>query len=405
METSNSIIVQSQKNDELDESKNLQYFNLYPSVSSSYDIISTVPFIKWEFNQQPKTFQEELYEPINKDVYDMNEEFLESLLQRKSYFDKNKTINTICDFIKNSKLIKKLESETSDKKMDSEMLILNCAKSLGYVKLEKGEVLFKIGDIGDKFFFILSGKINILKLKELKKIYMTNVEYLQYCIFLINNKEDYILNEVFKKNKKVLDITNIEDIIKLYRIVFIKILRDKIINHEITTNGDLLNFFKEYKQDPLSFHIYESDLKNLQEQIQKGVFGSAKDWENYILKRVRMTIKESIFFEDYEDMFKERNRNIKYNIICYVYESFLFLGPGLFFGDFALDSENARRNATVRAEEKTYLAWMKSLDYANIIAPRRKIEKHNEIMFLLMYLLLKRNIFTYFLRENSPKGK
>ena len=200
-------------------------------MSSSYDITSTVPFIKWEFNQQPKTFQEELYEPINKNIYDMNEEFLESLLQRKSYFDKNKTINTICDFIKNSKLIKKLESETSDKKMDSEMLILNCAKSLGYVKLEKGEVLFKIGDIGDKFFFILSGKINILKLKELKKIYMTNVEYLQYCIFLINNKEDYILNDVFKKNKKVLDITNIEDIIKLYRIVFIKILRDQIINH------------------------------------------------------------------------------------------------------------------------------------------------------------------------------
>ena len=396
MKTSNSIIVQSQKNDELDESKNLQYFNLYPSVSSFYDITSTVPFIKWEFNQQPKTFQEELYEPINKDVYDMNEEFLESLLQRKSYFDKNKTINTICDFIRNSKLIKKLESETSDKKMDSEMLILNCAKSLGYVKLEKGEVLFKIGDIGDKFFFILSGKINILKLKELKKIYMTNVEYLQYCIFLINNKEDYILNEVFKKNKKVLDITNIEDIIKLYRIVFIKILRDKIINHEITTNGDLLNFFKEYKQDPLSFHIYESDLKNLQEQIQKGVFGSARDWENYILKRVRMTIKESIFFEDYEDMFKERNRNIKYNIICYVYESFLFLGPGLFFGDFALDSENARRNATIRAEEKTYLAWMKSLDYANIIAPKRKIEKHNEIMFLYKnYFFRNINVFTF----------
>ena len=150
METSNSIIVQSQKNDELDENKNLQYFNLYPSVSSFYDITSTVPFIKWEFNQQPKTFQEELYEPINKNVYDMNEEFLESLLQRKSYFDKNKTINTICDFIINSKLIKKLESETSDKKMDSEMLILNCAKSLGYVKLEKGEVLFKTGDIGDR---------------------------------------------------------------------------------------------------------------------------------------------------------------------------------------------------------------------------------------------------------------
>ena len=160
----------------------------------------------------------------------MNEEFLESLLQRKSHFDKNKTINTMCNFIRNSKLIKKLEGDnTSDKKMDMETLVVNCAKSLGYVKLEKGEVLFKIGDIGDKFYFILSGKINILKLKELKKIFMTNVEYLQYCMFLIDYKEDYILNEVFKKNKKTLDITNTEDIIRLYRIVFIKILREKII--------------------------------------------------------------------------------------------------------------------------------------------------------------------------------
>jgi CRP-like cAMP-binding protein len=72
----------------------------------------------------------------------------------------------MCNFIKNSKLIKKLESETSDKKSDMQNLVFNCAKNLGYVKLEKGKVLFRIGDIGDKFYFILKGKISVLKLKE-----------------------------------------------------------------------------------------------------------------------------------------------------------------------------------------------------------------------------------------------
>ena len=397
MESSNSQVITSQKNNESEEKQIPEYFNLYPQIETSNEnnIVNNnlninVPYIKWDFNEIPKSLEQE-----NNDIYEMDEEFLESLLQRKSHFDKNKTINTMCNFIRNSKLIKKLEGDnTSDKKVDMDQLVFNCAKSLGYVKLEKGEVLFKIGDIGDKFYFILSGKINILKLKELKKILMTNVEYLQYCIFLIDNKEDYILNEVFKKNKKTFDITNTEDIIRLYRIVFIKILREKIINHTITTNSQLFDFFSLYKQDPSNFHIYESDLHNLEEQIQKGVFGSARDWENYLLKRVRTTIKESIFYEDYEDMFKDRYQ--KYNIICYIYESFLFFGPGLFFGDFALDSENARRNASIRAEEKTYLAWMKSLDYANIIAPKRKIEKHNEIMFLYKnFFFRSANVFTF----------
>ena len=395
MSASNTINEISQNKNESEEhtlsknesNNNAQCYNLYPRVNAPENSSNNdVPFIQWDFNQEKKMFKDE-EEQIN-DVYEMNEEFFESLLQRKNYFEKHKILNTICNFIRNSKLIKKFESEySSDKKMDLENIILNCAKSLGYVKLEQGEILFKIGDVGEKFYFILNGKINILKLRELKNIYMTNVEYLRYCLFLIEKKEDYILNEVFKKNKKIFDITNVEDIIKLYKIIFIKILREEIINHSIKNNKQLINFFNEYRQDLSSFHITKSDLKHFEEKKEKGEYDSVKDWENYILKRVKINIKDAIFFEEYQDIFKDKTK--KYNIICYVYESFLFFGPGLFFGDFALDSENAKRNATIRAEEKTYLAWMKSLDYANIIAPRRKIEKHNEIMFLYKNFFFK----------------
>ena len=383
-----------------------EYLNLYPSiVENNYSLLENVPFIQWDFNENKNkkrnenkknsifkdysSFQEESIKNDNT-IYEMNEEFFEAILQRKTHFDKNKIINTLCNFIRNSKLLQKLENEyTSEKKMDIENLVLNCAKSLGYIKLEKGEVLFKIGDVGDKFYFILNGKINILKLREIKDVIMTNVEYLKYCIFLYDNKEEYILNEVFKRNRKLIDITNIEDIIKIYRIVFINLLRKNITNHIITTNSQLFNFFKEYNQSLLSFHLSENDLINLDSIPSKKL-----DWENYILKRVKLSLKESIFYEDYEDLFK--TQNLKYNITCYIYEPFLFFGPGLFFGDFALDSENARRNATIRAEEKTYLAWMKSVDYANIIAPRRKIEKHNEIMFLYKnYFFKNTNLFTF----------
>ena len=362
------------------------YMNLYPPVAENFDFDTNPKILKLspENNLKNKNISSDSLLLIGEeDTYEINNDFLDSLLQRKTILDKKKIINTICKFIRNSKLIQKLEKEfRSDKKSELEQLIQTCAKSLNYIKLQKGEVLFKIGDTGDRFYFILNGKINILKLKELKNISLTLVEYLQYCIFLIEEKEEYILNEVTRKNRKVLDITYPEDIIKLYRIVFMGILRENILNHFIKNNQQLKEFFNNYKQKMEDFHLVESELKNLEEQKLKDIYGSKNEWEkweSYILKKCRPGIKDIIFFEDYEQKFKDKSKK---DIICYVYESFLFLGPGLFFGDFALDSEQNRRNATIRAEEETILGWLKSVDYANMIAPKRKIEKFNEVMFL-----------------------
>ena len=360
------------------------YMDLYPPVIDNLDFDSQQKVLKQNtktnFKSKRKITDEEFREEVKEDIYEMDNDFLDSLLQRKTNLDKNKIINTITYFIRNSKLIQKLESEfRSEKKSELDLLVRTCAKNLNYIKLKKGQVLFKIGDAGDRFYFILSGKVNILKLKELKDINLTYVEYLQYCIFLIESKEDYILNEVTKKNRKLLDISYPEDIIKLYRIVFLKILREHILNHFIQNNRQLAEFFNSYKQKMEDFHLVQNELIHLEEQKLKAVYGSTKEWEAYILKRCRPGIKDVIFFEDYEQKFKDKSKK---NVICYIYESFLFLGPGLFFGDFALDSEHNKRNATIRAEEETILGWLKSVDYANMIAPKRKIEKYNEIMFL-----------------------
>ena len=362
------------------------YMNLYPPVLENIDYDSPLKVLKYS-NSIKKDITDESLDDKENCTYEMDNDFLESLLQRKTNLDRIKIINTISKFIRNSKLIQKLESEfRSDKKSDLDLLVRSCAKNLNFKKLNKGEILFKIGELGDRFYFILNGKVNILKLKELKDIYLTYIEYLQYLIFLIDSKEEYILNEVTKKNRKLLDITYPEDIIRLYRIVFIGLLRENILNHFIQNNKQLIEFFNNYKQKMEEFHLIKNDLISLEEQKLKGAYGSTKEWETYILKRCRPNIKEIIFFEDYEQTFKDKTKK---NIICYVYESFLFIGKGLFFGDFALDSEHNRRNATIRAEEETILGWLKSVDYANMIAPKRKIEKYNEIMFLYKNFFFK----------------
>ena len=76
-----------------------------------------------------------------------------------------------------------------------------------------------------------------------------------------------------------------------------------------------------------------------------------------------------------------------------IYESFLYLGPTSYFGDAALDSELNKRNATIRAEDDTYLACLKNNDYLNIIAPKRRFEKTKAIAFLFN---------TFFFQQINP---
>ena len=358
------------------------YMKLYPPIIDDSDLELSNNILKRnsKVNFKKIIFEEYNNELKNDNSYEINDKFFESLLKKKNPFERRKTINTISKLIHNSKLVEKFESEyNSDKKLDLEILIHTCVRNLNYMKLNKGEILFKIGQLGDRFYFILSGKINILKLKELDDIYLTNIEYLQYCKFLIDKKEEYILNKVIKKNKEFLDITYPGDIILLYRIYFKKILEENILQNFIQNNAQLKDFFDSYYQSMKDLNIEMNDLLDLEEQKLNGVYSSIKKWKDYILKRCVSSLKENILFKEYKEILKDTSKK---NIICYIYESFLLLGPGLFFGDFALDSANNRRNATIRAEKDTILAWLKNTDYANIISPKRKIEKYNEVMFL-----------------------
>ena len=92
-----------------------------------------------------------------------------------------------------------------------------------------------------------------------------------------------------------------------------------------------------------------------------------------------MSTRELVFYDQFHKILYDEKKK---KIICLVYESLLFLGPSTYFGDSALDSELNKRNATIRAEEDTYLACLKNNDYLNIIAPKRRFEKAKAIAFL-----------------------
>ena len=311
---------------------------------------------------------------------DLDENFLSHLVEIPCLISKHKVIDTLSKFIQSSKLMEKLQSdyESAEKKAANTSLSKACAEKLNYESYETGEIIFKIGDSGENFYFILSGNVSVLKLKEIPNIQMTYIEYIRYCIYLLNQGEEYILNEVLRANEEVLNVTSIEDIKLINKIVFMKKLNQDI-NKTVVNNKQLKKYFAMNAQKYSDYDIKQSDLDFFEQEKAKGKQGAGKDWEEYITKRCSLLVSEQVFFQSYENVLTDNEAK---NIICYCYEPFLYLGPGLYFGDTALDFVNNKRNATIRAEVKTYLAFLQRDDYLNIISPMNKLERIKEIEFL-----------------------
>ena len=310
---------------------------------------------------------------------DMTEDFLMDLVKNPCPISKIKVVDKVSKFIQKSKLIEKLETDyQSDKKITSNSLSKICAERLTFEELQPGEIVFKIGDAGDRFYFILRGNISILKLKEIPKVTMTYIQYIKYCLFLLNSNEEYLLNEVIKANDSVLNLSSIEDIKIINKIIFMRQLTENI-NKTILNNNNLKSYFEQNGQVFEDYDIKREELDLLEQQKSKGIQGAGKEWENYIIKRIKPTVSEQVFFQPYENILTD---NQPKKIRCFCYHSFLYLGPGLFFGDTALDFENNKRNATIRAEEYTILGYLKREDYLSIISPKNKIEKLKELEFI-----------------------
>ena len=339
-------------------------------------------------------------------TYEVNQNFFGSLISSKNdSLDKEKKILTISKIIRKSKLMEKLEKEfnSSDKKIDLSSLSYMCAKNLLFMELKKGKILFRVGDMGDRFYLILSGKITILKPK--KVIYKMNLqEYLTYLQLLLKEKENFLFNEVILQNCTSIPITNIEEIKNIFRILFILDLRDKVLNGIVSNNKELAKFFEESKQEYSDYDLDSKFLELLETKNNKLIIN--KNWNTYILEKCVITKG------DIRTLGRYKEYNNKKHVICYVYESILYMGPGFFFGDAALEEKINKRNATIRAEEDCILGFLKSADYANMILPQRKLEKMKEVNFLITNYFFKninvsffeKNLFHHFILNEYSRG-
>ena len=345
------------------------------------------------------------------DLFDLDEDFLFALVQPIFLLDKQKMNNTIANLILNSKLITKLEN---DKETNESIntLINKFIKNLTFRFYKSGSILFHNGEMDNKFYFVIKGKISSLKPKKMY-LEISLDDYLLYLINLEQKQEKNILDKVLKLNVNYAPLKSIEDIKRLNTIIFKKRL-EQIINTEeesylIETNYDLQSFFNEYYQDYNSYNISRKELKKLMSYRGKLLLGVInREWDDYLLEHCKLTSDENSYFEQFEKLYKQKT----FPFNCFKYEFDVEYINNDYFGDYSLDDEKTMREETLRFEEDTTIAWITIDEYIDIISPQKKIEKKNDIIRLnnsfcfkdISERIFKKNYYEMFTKKHFSRN-
>ena len=310
---------------------------------------------------------------------------LELFLFGSNFFDKlSKNLNSMNLKIKKSK--KFLENE-NDQEIQSKIknklnnIISKLSERVIIKKYEKDNFVVKMNEIGRDCYFLISGKISILKPVEYNvTIYIR--EYFIYLKCLFNYDEIDLILKVLSINRKILDISNLDEISKLIRAYFIILLRRELNKNYGGITMELLeNFFKYYHFTFEDFQLSKDIILNDIED-KKGA-NNKNNFEilllKYISEKIPLLNEDIYLLELYRILSNEKE---KYSITLYKYEIFLYLYPGNFFGDMALDNKIKKRNATIRTETDCIICSLSNDYYVSLLSEENKKIKTLDLIFL-----------------------
>jgi CRP-like cAMP-binding protein len=296
---------------------------------------------------------------------------------------------------------------------------------MSYVEYKKNKSIYKVGDKGDKLFFIIKGKVNIYRPIKVK-VKMSFKDYLSYCLLLSKYKEDFLLNQILMTYCKTIPIMFPEELKKTFQILFKMKLLDKIQKEIITNNRQLLSYFKENDVNlddfDLNFKLLENFFSERRKSTKKGIInlenGNEKksanqDWINYIFTKCNIPYSESSYFEKFEKLLLKRE---KMDIECFIFELAGSAETGNYFGEISVEKDGSfirkKREYSIFAEEDTIIGTIKNEDFIYIIAPKMKIERMKNINFINNNYFFKpinsfnfsRKYFQYFIRHELSRG-
>ena len=300
------------------------------------------------------------------------------------------------DFLERTRLSSKLKQDADESSVFR--IIFMCASNMHFRQLKEHEVLFRLGEVGDNMYVILSGSVMILKTKEVKRIFNAD-SYLLHLADLYNNLEVAICKKVIALNIDIFyfdyeDIEHIDKILLRSRFRFVTQSDKSVTSME--------QFFIQYCINPSEYGINFEELYSKEKRSE-----SQLDIYTVVLQKLSTNI-------NYEKYTFVENQNTSYEVTSLEYEDFLILNQGSAFGEASMGSVTAKRNATIKGYSSvTILGAISSSIYRENVLIEDERQKAKEETFLIenyFFRNITRNIFdrkyfNNFIKEEFKRGK
>ena len=288
-------------------------------------------------------------------------------------------------FLFNSNYIEKLKNKLNfidDIQYRIKNKIMKLSEKVFIKHYPTSSIISKINENGDECYFLISGKIGIIRPMEYKDIQMTYHDYFIYLKILLDLDEiDLVLKAIFA-NQNLLEIDTVYEINRLVRAYFLvsfqRILSKK--DNGVTMN-EIELFFNTHH---FSFEDFQLSKKIIIEDIKKmnkGILNIHMILLNYLTQKFAPS-NEDIFLLKKYNILNNENEQKEYPFTIYKYEIFLYIYPGSFFGDMALDAKIKKRNATIRPEEDCIICSLSNQNYFSLLYEENKKLKNFELNLL-----------------------
>ena len=305
------------------------------------------------------------------------------------------------------------KEEENEKIIESyiDSVVSKLAENVVIEKYKKNKFIVKMNEIGDSCYFLLSGKLSVLKPVEYH-IEITYDDYMKYIVNLLKYNEQEIIENIRHVNQNFIDIGLVQDLQDFIKSYFI-IKLNKDINYLFKNNNFDFSFIQtrleKFNLSLDDFNLSMEEIEKQMDKINKLSLKKEKDLQDYFNKIT--TPKEDDFkrMETNPHIFEED----KHKISIFKYEDFLYLKPGSFFGETALESNVNKRNASIRTEEDCIILSLKNKVYKTLLLESNKKLKSFDVIFIcrnfffndISPIIFDRRYFPLFKLVNKIKGE
>ena len=316
-------------------------------------------------------------------------------------------------------------------------IVKKLANKLIIEKVPENKFIIKMNEKGDNCYFLLSGKLSVLKPVEYKNIKISYQDYILYLINLLKYHEIDLINQILKINHYFVNIKSLEDLKIIIKGYFIEKLKKYLELFNTLTYEDIITILNNYNLTFEDFNLDKSqvmkdlddidtnrynkkdsngdnneDSENENEKKEEGLINKGIVLKKYILNKFKLSIENKIVLMNYNFLFNTFEEKNLFDLTLFKYENFLYLNPGSFFGDMALESKIKKRNATIRSEEECFILSLSNDDYISFLFEDNKKLKSLDLLFLtskffftdVSPVLFDRYYFSMFKSSDKIKG-